>query len=109
MSSRSVNANRQGPKDLIDLANKAQAYKELLAAKARLNGPTTADLPLRPGGKAATVLGAVHKDIHQKNLDDAFERFADLHRHPETGKVDTAEMQSTMAYLDGHIAKGKGL
>ena len=109
MSTQSVNANRLGPKNLMDLAQKAQAYKALLTAKENLNAPDPSQGLLRPGGKAAAAMGMVIGDARQTHLDDAFEHFADLHRHPETGKVDTNEMQATMAYLDAHIAKGKGI
>lgn len=94
MSTQGVNADRKGPKNLMDLANKAQAYKELLGAKERMAGQT-------PGSYA--------QGHAQNTLDDAFEHFAELHRDPTTGEVDTAEMQATMGYLDQHIAKGKGI
>jgi hypothetical protein len=83
-----VNADRKGPKDLLDLAHKAHAYKALLGAKAARDA----------GNEGA-----------QKGVDDAFERFADLHRNPETGKVDTGEMQATIDYLNKHIQKGKSI
>lgn len=108
MSTQAVNANRLGPKNLMDLAQKAQAYKALLHAKETHEGaqkqeamsePSDMGLLVTTGGSSGT----------QKHLDDAFEHFADLHRNPETGKVDTGEMQATMNYLNQHIAKGKGI
>lgn len=97
-----VNADRKGPKDLIDLAQKAQAYKKLLSEKAYRDNPPQSSVG--PGN-----LIGFDAETNQRRVDDAFEAFADLHRHPETGKVDTGEMQATMDYLNQHIAKGKGL
>lgn len=108
MSTQAVNANRLGPKNLMDLAQKAQAYKALLNAKENhehaqkqeaMGEPSDMGFMVTTGGTAGT----------QPHLDDAFEHFANLHRDPETGKVNTAEMQATMNYLNQHIAKGKGL
>lgn len=81
-----VNADRKGPKDMIDLAQKAQAYKGLLDAKKRHE--------------------ANPSDGSQKHLDDAFEAFTDLH-HGENGKVDTGAVNATINLLNEHIAKGK--
>jgi hypothetical protein len=82
-----VNADRRGPKDMLDLAHKANAYKNLLDAKAANESAQT-------GASQAAV-------------DNAFEAFADLHRHPETGEVNTGDMQATMGYIDAMRAKGK--
>lgn len=86
MSTREVNADRRGPKDLMDLANKAQVYKGLLQAKEAHEANGTPET--------------------QQRLDDSFEQFADLHRHPETGKVDTGSMQATMDLINRHLKKG---
>lgn len=94
MSTRAVNADRRGPKDLMDLAQKAQAFKELKDAQAH-----------NESWEANSIIGI--KPAAQKRVDDAFEHFADLHRHPETGEVDTADMQNTIDLLNQHIAKGK--
>jgi hypothetical protein len=101
MSTRAVNADRKGPKDLMDLANKANAYKAVLDAQDSLKAGTPERGALRPGGKAASVLGSVHTDILQNNLDDAFEHFSGLHGH------DPVQIQATIDLLKSHIAKGK--
>jgi len=76
-----VNADRKGPKDMMDLANKANAYKGLLDAKSRHDaGPT-------PETQAA--------------VDDAFDHFATLHGG------DAGDMQTTRAYIEAMLAKGK--
>jgi peptidoglycan hydrolase CwlO-like protein len=98
MSTQLVNANRKGPKNLMDLAQKAQAYKAVLEARENNRNP-------------AEALAGDQKglDERQSKLDDAFETFANLHRNPETGNVDAAEMQATMEYLNKHLQKGKGI
>lgn len=97
MSTQLVNANRLGPKNLMDLAQKAQAYKAVLEARENNRNP-------------AEALAGDQKglDERQSNLDDAFEVFAGLHRNPDTGNVDPAEIQATMEYLNKHLRKGKG-
>jgi hypothetical protein len=81
-----VNADRKGPKDMLDLAHKANAYKNLLDAR---------DAHVATGSPAT-----------QKGVDDAFEAFSDLHRG-EDGNVNTGDMQATMGYIDALRAKGK--
>jgi hypothetical protein len=81
-----TNADRKGPKDMLDLATKANSYKNLLAAK--------------------SAHEANPSEGTQRAVDDAFEDFAELHRGPH-GAVDTGDMQATMGYLNAHIAKGK--
>lgn len=86
MSTREVNADRKGPKDLMDLANKAIAYKEVRDAKsAHDENPTPTS---------------------QSRIDDAFEHFTDLHRGND-GKVDVEDLNHTVNLLNAHIAKGK--
>jgi hypothetical protein len=99
-----VNADRKGPKDLMDLANKANAYKAVLDAK-RIHEQMNPNV-MSVDDDLQRVPATQHT---QKALDDAFEAFADLHRHPETGKVDPAEMQATMDFIDSHLKKGKNL
>ena len=98
MSTQLVNANRKGPKNLMDLAQKAQAYKAVLEARENNRNP-------------AEALAGDQKglDERQSKLDDAFEAFANLHRNPDTGNVDPAEVQATMEYINKHLQKGKGL
>jgi hypothetical protein len=81
-----VNADRKGPKDLMDLATKGNAYKALLDARDAHQA----------AGTPAT----------QEAVDNAFEHFSDLHRG-EDGKVNTGDMQATMGYIDTLRAKGK--
>jgi hypothetical protein len=104
MSTQVVNADRKGPKDLMDLAAKAQAYKAVLDAKRiheNMNPKVmSVDDDLNPVPANTQT---------QTKLDEAFEAFANLHRNPETGNVDAAEMQATMEYLNKHLQKGKGL
>jgi hypothetical protein len=83
----------------MDLATKAQAYKKLLAEKAYRDNPPQSSVG--PGN----LLGFDH-ETNQKRVDDAFEAFADLHRHPETGKVDAGSMQATMDLINKHLKKG---
>jgi hypothetical protein len=104
MSTQIVNADRKGPKDLMDLAAKAQAYKAVLDAK-RIHesmnpNVMSVDDNLNP---------VPAKTQSQTYLDDAFEAFANLHRNPDTGNVDAAEMQATMEYINKHLQKGKGI
>jgi hypothetical protein len=89
MSTRDVNADRSGPKNLMDLATKAQAYKALL--------------------DASEHHAANYNSESQEGVDDAFEHFANLHRDPETGSINMAELNATKNLLDAHLAKGKGV
>ena len=101
-----VNADRKGPKNMTDLAMKAQAYKALLDAKQAHSDEADSIAGMVDPRHLNAIMSAGKS---QKNLDDAFEQFADLHRDPETGKVNTGEMQATMNQLDAHLAKGKGI
>jgi hypothetical protein len=81
MSTRAVNADRKGPKDLMDLANKANAYKAVLDAK---------------GAHDANP-----SETSQGKLDDAFEYFSGLHNNNPN------DIQATIDMVRSHIAKGK--
>jgi hypothetical protein len=92
----------------MDLADKGQAYKALLNAKEDHDWMMENHDSDAPEHQHA-IIGMGGLSTTQKHLDDAFERFADLHRDPATGKVDTNELQASRAYFDAHIAKGKNL
>jgi hypothetical protein len=83
-----VNSNRQGPKDMTSLAMAAQSYRKLRESQEAVQA----------GNPRA-----------QGAVDDAFEELAEMHRHPETGAVDTAGLQNTLEYFKSHYAKGKSV
>lgn len=83
-----VNADRTGPKDMTSLAMAAQSYRKMRE------------------GQEAVKAGNPRA---QRAVDDAFEELAEMHRHPETGAVDTAGLQNTLSYFKSHYAKGKSV
>lgn len=93
MSTREVNADRKGPKDLMDLASKAQAVKGLMDAQNRL-----AD------AQSAHESGA---DVNFGPLitahDSALEELNSVHGN------DPAAVQDTLRYIKETLAKGKSI
>ena len=81
-----VNADRRGPKNLLDLATKAQALKGFSDAHSRF--------------QAAQESGEVTPEV-TKAHDDAFENLMDVHGN------DPKELQATAAYIQQLRAKGK--
>lgn len=80
-----VNADRKGPKDFLDLAHKANAFKSFAESKIALDNAST------PEERAAA----------QGYHDDNFEYLMSLHNN------DPAELQATAGYLQDRITKGK--
>lgn len=89
MSTRDVNADRKGPKDLLDLAHKANALKGFTESKLALEQAQSAN----DQDLVATA---------QRKHDDNFEYLMDVHNN------DPEELQATAGYLQGRLAKGKG-
>lgn len=90
MSTQSVNADRRGPKDLMDLATKANALKGFIDARVRHENAIAS-------GAGPTEIAA-----HQRNLDNAFEDLMDVHDNDQSAVADTAR------YVHDVLVKGKG-
>ena len=84
---REVNADRRGPKDLMDLATKAQALKGFIDARMKK--------------ESAERSGVEDLSGHQKNLDDAFENLMDVHGNDQSAVAATAQ------YVHSTLMKGK--
>ena len=83
-----VNADRKGPKDLMDLAQKANAFKSLADSGVKL--------------KEAQAAGDDHAiGLAQQRHDDNFQYLVELHDH------DMGAVQSTAKYLQDRLFKGK--
>ena len=80
-----VNADRKGPKDLLDLAHKANAFKSFAESKVALQNASS------PEEKVAA------QNLH----DDNFEYLMQLHNN------DPAELSATAGYLQDRLNKGK--
>lgn len=87
---REVNADRRGPKDLMDLATKAQALKGFIDARVKHEGAIAS-------GAGPTEIAA-----HQRNLDNAFEDLMDVHDNDQGAVAETAR------YVHQTLIKGKG-
>lgn len=85
-----VNADRKGPKDLMDLATKAQALKGFIDARVKHEGAIAS-------GAGPTEIAA-----HQRNLDNAFEDLMEAHDN------DQGAVAATARYVHDTLIKGKG-
>lgn len=84
---REVNADRRGPKDLMDLATKAQALKGFIDARV---------------AKESAERSGTATEGHQSALDNAFEHLMDVHGN------DQSQVAATAQYVHQTLMKGKG-
>lgn len=86
MSTREVNADRKGPKNLMELATRANAYKELMDSK-------------------AAYLAKPNEETYQRHYTAALD-FADAHSNSE-GMADPEAAEETIRLMKDRYAKGK--
>jgi len=86
-----VNADRRGPKDLRDLATKANAVKGFMDAQDRLAAAQTA----HANGEDVDFGGLI------KAHDAALQEMNDVHGN------NPAEVQATLQYIKSTLGKGK--
>lgn len=86
MSTREVNADRKGPKNLMELATRANAYKELMDSK-------------------AAYLDEPNEATYQRHYTAALD-FADAHNRPD-GTADPEAAAETIRLMQDRYAKGK--